>query len=314
MPAPAASRRRFARRRCLARQAMPRYSAAGIAMTGERHQRMRPAAIFGALAAIDAWRVGREAQSCRAARNHVDLAAEAWHPETVNDVGGLERELDRRGRPECGSRWRSRPASIGVEISDAPPPLLTDDLDAQDVARRASGGLRLHQPTRHSRATQSARSPGKTMPAAMTVLCSARAAHALALTLAWPARARRLRRQDDDAPTANSTQRERALSRPPADLADASTDCTSSAASQQEHQQCGRDQRGRARSHGAASRHERRPGSREIGRHLLDLLVAQQPRDRGHDGACLGAGVISALPEPQSPGHVSAHFVRASRG
>ena len=59
---------------------------------------MRAAAIFRALAAIDAGPVGREPQRVGAARDHVDLAAEARDPEAVDDVGRLQDELD--GAPD----------------------------------------------------------------------------------------------------------------------------------------------------------------------------------------------------------------------
>jgi hypothetical protein len=87
---------------------------------------VRPAAVLGALAAELARPVGLHAQHVRAAGDHVELAGERRHPEAVDHVGGLERELD---RPSHRDADLVRGLELGV--AHAPPPLLAGHLDAQ---------------------------------------------------------------------------------------------------------------------------------------------------------------------------------------
>src|SRR3546814_3673984 len=54
------------------------------------HQRVRPAAIFGALPLVDPRRVRLNQQPVGAPRDHVHLAAEPRHPKAVDDVGRSE--------------------------------------------------------------------------------------------------------------------------------------------------------------------------------------------------------------------------------
>ena len=72
----------------------------------KRHQRVRAAAIFGALAAIDARPIGRQAQTRGAARDHVDLAAEARHPEASGSH-----------RRDCSVNSTRRPTGMRISLA-----------------------------------------------------------------------------------------------------------------------------------------------------------------------------------------------------
>ncbi len=97
----------------------------------KRHQRVLSAAVFGALAAINAGCRGSEGITVDPARDHIELAGKIWNPEAVNDIPRFQDELDGSiyGNPNFVGGGKSRVALI-VEVVHTPPELLTDDFDA----------------------------------------------------------------------------------------------------------------------------------------------------------------------------------------
>ena len=143
-PAPLADR--AAGGRLCALQARPSNSAAGMAMTSSaisacgppQYSAHWPRKTPGRSALTAAAWCGRG--SCRPCRRD-------RHPEAMDDVGRRSVESTWRGRPGCGSRWRSGPASVCAGIGDTPPPLLAGHLDALCFAGPPCSPLRVnHRP------------------------------------------------------------------------------------------------------------------------------------------------------------------------
>ena len=98
------------------------------------------AAEFGALPAIQAGLARQQLDVGRAAGDQILLAGEVGHPEAVDDVVGLKRDLgrdaDRQMKLVRGADDLRRVAGV---IIDVPPPLVGDDLDRElRIARRAA--------------------------------------------------------------------------------------------------------------------------------------------------------------------------------
>ena len=76
------------------------------AITTQRHLGMLHAAIFGALAAIDAGRRGLDPGLVGLAGNGVHLAGQLRHPEGMDHIAADQLQPHRRADRECESRWR----------------------------------------------------------------------------------------------------------------------------------------------------------------------------------------------------------------
>jgi hypothetical protein len=86
------------------------------------------------LSAIDARPLGSELQLGGVAGNHIDLAAEAGHPKTVDHVGGLECKGHGRADGNTDFVGAGDLCAVGTRVGDAPPPLLADYFDADRIA------------------------------------------------------------------------------------------------------------------------------------------------------------------------------------
>ena len=106
----------------------------------ERHQRVRPAAVLGALAPKHPGRLGLDHHAVDAAGDHVGLAGEVRDPEAVDHVPRAQRHLDRLagGQPHL-VRADHRLIGAGRKVPHLPPPLVTDHLDAQSIAGNGAG-------------------------------------------------------------------------------------------------------------------------------------------------------------------------------
>src|SRR5690606_29626292 len=98
----------------------------------KRHQRVLSAAVFGALAAINAWCGGSERIAVDPARDHIELAGQIRNPEAVNDIPRFQDELDGSiyANRHLLGRGKSRVPQLVVEAR-TPPVLRTGNLGAR---------------------------------------------------------------------------------------------------------------------------------------------------------------------------------------
>ena len=103
---------------------------------GELHTRVVQPTELRALAAVDSGLFGLESQNGGAARNSVELAAQAGHPKGVDHVGGGEVNIHRGAD---GNMQLVAQADIALGVAHLPPPLMPGNVNAQDVFRSGHG-------------------------------------------------------------------------------------------------------------------------------------------------------------------------------
>ena len=107
------------------------------------HQRVRPAAVFGALAAVGSRLIGLKPHEVAPAGDHVGLAAQARNPEAVDHVGAFQLEhhgLTGGDMDLIGVLKDFAP--LVVQIGDPPPPHLAGDADPHLARSRRLGDPR----------------------------------------------------------------------------------------------------------------------------------------------------------------------------
>jgi hypothetical protein len=102
----------------------------------ELHARVVQPTELRALAAVDSGLFGLESQNGGAARNGVELAAQAGHPKGVDHIRSGEVNIHRSAD---GNMQLIAQADIALGVMDLPPPLMPGNVNAQDVFRSGQG-------------------------------------------------------------------------------------------------------------------------------------------------------------------------------